>query len=100
MPLSIYERQHSVLPSYDGPVVTTLHRARRIVKIVTGFTLLMAGIVMLALPGPGLVTMGIGLALLAGEYLWARRLLARVQAGAAHVKRRVSSRRAERRYDK
>jgi hypothetical protein len=42
----------------------------------------------------------IGLALLAGEYLWAKRLLARVQAGADQVKRRVSSRRAERHYDK
>jgi Putative transmembrane protein (PGPGW) len=80
--------------------VTTLDRARRIVKIVTGFTLLTAGILMLALPGPGLVTMGIGLALLAGEYLWAKRLLARVQAGAAQVRRRISSRRAEHRYDK
>ena len=80
--------------------MTTFDRARRIVKIVTGFTLLMVGVLMLALPGPGLVTMGIGLALLAGEYLWAKRLLARVRAGAAHVKRRVSSRRAERRYDK
>jgi len=78
--------------------VTTFDRARRLVKIVAGFTLLMAGVLMLALPGPGLVTMGIGLALLAGEYLWAKRLLARVQAGAAQVKRRVSSRR-ERRYD-
>jgi uncharacterized protein (TIGR02611 family) len=80
--------------------LTTLDRARRIVKIVTGFTLLMAGVLMLALPGPGLVTMLIGLALLAGEYLWAKRLLARVQAGADQVKRRVSSRRAERHYDK
>jgi UPF0716 family protein affecting phage T7 exclusion len=80
--------------------VTTLDRARRLVKIVTGFTLLMAGVLMLALPGPGLVTIAIGLALLAGEYLWAKRLLARVQAGAAHVRGRVSSRRAGRGYDK
>jgi hypothetical protein len=80
--------------------VTTLDHAKRLVKIVTGFTMLTAGALMLFLPGPGLVTMAIGLALLAGEYVWAKRLLARVQAGAAHVKGRVASRRAERRYGK
>jgi uncharacterized protein (TIGR02611 family) len=80
--------------------VTTLNRARRLIKIVTGFTLLMAGVLMLVLPGPGLVTIAIGLALLAGEFLWAKRLLERVKAGAAHVKRGVSSRRAANRYDK
>ena len=79
--------------------MTTLDRAKRLVKIVTGFTLLMAGVLMLLLPAPGLVTIAIGLALLAGEFMWAKRLLERLRASAAHVNDRVSSRRAERRYD-
>ena len=80
--------------------MTTLDRAKRLVRIVAGFTLLAAGILMLALPGPGLVTIAIGLALLGAEYIWAKRLLERIKAGAAHVKGRVSRRASERRYDK
>jgi hypothetical protein len=73
--------------------MATFRRAKRLVRIVTGFTLLAAGVLMLLLPGPGLVTIAISLALLAGEFMWARRLLERVKVGAAHVKGRVSSRR-------
>jgi hypothetical protein len=80
--------------------VAALSRVKRFVKIVAGFTLLLAGVLLVFLPGPGLVTMAIGLALLAGEYVWAKRLLARVQAGAAQVKSRVTSRRAGHRYHK
>jgi Putative transmembrane protein (PGPGW) len=80
--------------------VTTLDRAKRLARIITGFTLLGAGVLMLALPGPGLVTIAIGLALLGAEYMWAKRLLERIKAGGAHVKGRLSRRAAERRYDK
>ena len=48
---------------------------RRLVKIVFGFTLLVLGVVMIALPGPGWLTIAAGLAVLAGEYVWARKLL-------------------------
>ena len=40
-----------------------------------GVVLVVAGIVMLILPGPGLLVILIGLALLATEFLWARRAL-------------------------
>jgi hypothetical protein len=36
--------------------ITTLTQAKRVVKIVVGFTLLAAGVAMLLLPGPGIVT--------------------------------------------
>ena len=55
----------------------------RVLKIAAGFLLLAAGIVMLALPGPGWVTIAAGLALLAAEYHWARRLLDRMKGFAA-----------------
>ena len=42
--------------------------AVRIAKIVGGFVLLVAGIVMIALPGPGWLTIAAGLAILAGEF--------------------------------
>jgi uncharacterized protein (TIGR02611 family) len=53
---------------------------KRAVKIAGGFLLLLAGLVMLVTPGPGWVTIALGLALLATEYRWARRLLDRLKA--------------------
>ena len=46
----------------------------RLAKIVSGFTLIIAGLFMLVLPGPGILTILGGLALIAQEYVWARRL--------------------------
>ena len=51
-----------------------------------GFTVLLLGVVMLALPGPGLVTIVLGLALLGTEFVWARRLMKRFGDGANHIK--------------
>jgi uncharacterized protein (TIGR02611 family) len=60
----------------------------RIVRIVAGFALLAAGVVMLALPGPGWLTIAAGLAMLATEFEWARRLLDRLKATATRIGRR------------
>ena len=43
--------------------------------IVAGLVILVAGIAMLALPGPAFVVIPIGLAILALEFTWAERLL-------------------------
>jgi uncharacterized protein (TIGR02611 family) len=57
-------------------LVKTLQQAKRLIKIVVGFTVLLAGIVMLVTPGPGWLAIFAGLAMLAAaEILWARRLL-------------------------
>jgi uncharacterized protein (TIGR02611 family) len=58
----------------------------RIAKIVGGFLLLAAGIAMIALPGPGWLTVAAGLAILAGEFVWARRLLDKVKHQASRLK--------------
>ena len=65
--------------------ISTLQQAKRVVKIVAGFTLLLVGIALLVLPGPGWVTIFLGLALLAAEFTWARRLLDRLKQTAGHV---------------
>jgi uncharacterized protein (TIGR02611 family) len=52
---------------------------KRLTKIVFGFTLLAIGVALLVLPGPGWLTIALGLALLAGEYAWARKLLDRLK---------------------
>ncbi len=52
-----------------------LQHAKRVIKIVIGFTVLAGGVAMLVLPGPGILTIMAGLAILAAEFVWARRLL-------------------------
>lgn len=47
--------------------------ARKVVIGVLGLAVLSAGIVLLALPGPGLLVIVLGLAILSLEFPWARR---------------------------
>ena len=56
-----------------------MDRMRRIARIVAGFALLLAGAAMILLPGPGWVTIALGLALLAPDFPWARRSLDRLK---------------------
>jgi uncharacterized protein (TIGR02611 family) len=65
-------------------------RTRRLLRIVLGFTLLVIGVAMLVLPGPGWLTMGFGLVILAAEFIWARRLLNRLKEHAIKLGRSVS----------
>jgi uncharacterized protein (TIGR02611 family) len=45
---------------------------RRVVVAVIGGTVLLVGIAMIVLPGPAVVVIPLGLAVLATEFLWAR----------------------------
>lgn len=59
--------------------VKTMQQAKRVIKIVIGFTVLGIGVVMLVTPGPGWAAIFGGLAILAAEFMWARRLLDRLK---------------------
>lgn len=63
----------------------TLQQAKRLVKVVVGFTLLIGGVAMLVLPGPGIVTIMLALAILAAEFVWADRLLKRMKSAAGEA---------------
>lgn len=53
---------------------------RRIWILLAGSTIILVGVVIAPLPGPGLVILGpLGLALIATEYAWARRLLKEIK---------------------
>lgn len=56
--------------------------ARRIVIEVVGWTLVLAGIAALVLPGPGLLALFAGLAVLSQQYEWAERRLQPVKTAA------------------
>jgi len=63
----------------SGVVVKTLKQAKRVIVIVIGFTVLLAGVAMIVLPGPAFIVIPLGLAILATEFVWARNLLKKVK---------------------
>ena len=57
----------------------TFQQAKRFFRVLFGFTLLAAGVVMVVTPGPGWLTIFLALGVLAAEFVWARRLLDRLK---------------------
>lgn len=66
--------------------LVSVEQVRRIFRIVAGFTLLGIGVVMLITPGPGWLTIFLGLGLLAAEFVWARRLMERIKKEGGRIK--------------
>lgn len=57
--------------------------AKRVLVFIVGVAVLLAGVAMLALPGPGVVVIIVGLVILATEFTWAERALDKTTAKAA-----------------
>ena len=74
----------------------TYRTARRIAVLTVGSTVVLLGIVMLVTPGPGLVVIPIGLAILGAEFAWARLWLRRVRESISNQNSRNHAQRAER----
>ncbi len=76
-----------------NPLHITYKLARRIVVAAVGFTVLAIGIVMLVAPGPAIVVIPVGLAILGLEFAWARAWLKRLRES-------ISANNAERRGER
>jgi len=70
-------------------VLKSIEQVRRVFRILSGFTLLAAGVVMLLTPGPGWLTILLGLGLLAAEFVWAKRLMDRIKHQGGRLKQTV-----------
>ena len=57
-----------------------LHSLRKLVIAIVGGSVVLVGIALLVLPGPAILVIPLGLAILATEFLWARRWLKRARA--------------------
>ena len=77
------------------------HRQRgflvRMLYTIVGFAVLIAGLLMLVLPGPALIVIPIGLALLSLEFVWAEGLLERTLGYAENAKRKAQETTAKQR---
>jgi len=74
-----------------GLAVLTYRNARRVVILLLGSSVLLVGVAMIILPGPAILVIPAGLAILATEFAWARDLLRRMKdkardlSGAANI---------------
>lgn len=66
---------------------TIRRNLRRAWVLLAGTTVILLGILVSPLPGPGFSLLGpVGLAIIASEFLWARRLLERIKSGTAGLR--------------
>ena len=65
--------------------ISPLRFARKVAVAVIGTTVLAFGIALIVLHCPAFIVIPLGLAILATEFLWARRLLRRVKQGATRA---------------
>jgi len=72
---ALHQRQHPVL--------------RKVVVGVIGFILIAIGTALLVLPGPGIVVILAGIAVLSLEFPWARALFERIKAAGDAMLRRL-----------
>ncbi|MEK7780292.1 MAG: PGPGW domain-containing protein [Verrucomicrobiota bacterium] len=68
---------------------------RRVIIGVIGGTILLLGVAMIILPGPAIVVIPLGLAVLATEYIWARRWLKKARRLMEEARKKVSTRKVE-----
>ena len=67
---------------------------RRIVVLATGTTTIVVGIIMIFTPGPALLVIPAGLAILATEFLWARHLLKRFKEEFGQALKKIGKKQA------
>lgn len=61
---------------------------KKFFSALIGGTMLLVGIALLVLPGPGLPILAAGLAILATQFLWARRAMRKAKGTVAKVRRK------------
>jgi hypothetical protein len=64
---------------------------RRMIVAVFGGTVLLIGLVLVVFPGPAVVVIPLGLAILATELVWARRWLQKAGAVFKHAKAKIAN---------
>lgn len=80
------------LADISDVVDVTRKNLRKVAILIAGTVVILVGIAIAPLPGPGpTVLIPIGLALLATEFIWARRLLTSLKSGAFNISDRLDA---------
>jgi tellurite resistance protein TerC len=67
----------------ESLVESSRKQFRRVIVVLLGASVLLAGLAMIVLPGPAVLFIPAGLAILGTEFLWARQLLAKLRSSGA-----------------
>ena len=78
-----------------NPIHMTYKIARRIVITIVGSTILILGVIMIVTPGPALIFIPVGLAILGLEFAWARSWLRRLRESISANNSNSRARRAQ-----
>jgi len=85
---------HPLVVPFKAVALFIKRSGKRIAITVIGGVVILVGIAMLVLPGPGLLVIIAGLAILATEYVWAERLLMMAKEKAVQAKDKVLRKKA------
>jgi len=85
---------HPVFVPFKAVGLFIKRSGKRVAITIAGGVVLLVGIAMLVLPGPGIVVIIAGLAILATEYVWAERLLTMAKERAIQAKDKVLRKKA------
>jgi uncharacterized protein (TIGR02611 family) len=58
----------------------TVKKLRKIIIAILGFTVIIIGILLIVTPGPAIIVIPAGLTILATEFPWAEKLLAKIKS--------------------
>lgn len=72
-----------------GYTISMLKKVKKLIVAIIGFTILLIGVVVIFTPGPAIIIIPVGLAVLATEFVWAQKLLDKFKAKFSFVKRRT-----------
>jgi tellurite resistance protein TerC len=77
------------------PLKVTYKVAKRIVISIVGSTVLLIGVIMLVTPGPALIVIPLGLAILGLEFAWARSWMRRLRQTISERGQEIRTNKAE-----
>jgi tellurite resistance protein TerC len=68
----------------------TLNSVKKLIVAIIGFTILIIGVSMIVLPGPAFIVIPLGLAILATEFVWAKKWLDKVKQKISEQKKKLT----------
>ncbi len=70
-------------------ITSNLPGVKKIATAIAGGTVVLVGVALLVLPGPGLLVIALGLTLLATQFSWAQKLLKKTRAAIKRQKEKM-----------
>lgn len=81
---------HSPSLCDKSPTSSNARKAKSFIRIVFGFTVLLIGLALVVLPGPAVVVIPFGLAILGTEFIWAKKLTNRFTDKASAFSKKIT----------